>query len=87
MLGTALAEVVHHVLRELHVSKHRFELGRELVAALCLEFGDERALGVVGYRSAAKKTLRQVLLVVLLEDILLVQVSGSAIADFVPSQL
>ena len=66
---------VLRVGRRFHVDKHALELRGELVAALVLELGDHRALGVVRDRPAAQQPLRQVLLVVLLEDVLLLQVA------------
>ena len=68
-----LSIVDYHRVGQVHITEHTLQLGCELASALGLQLRDHRFLRVVGDRLVQQQPLRQVDLVVALEDVLLLQ--------------
>mmetsp|Transcript_16483 Transcript_16483/g.62683 ORF Transcript_16483/g.62683 Transcript_16483/m.62683 type:complete len:210 (-) Transcript_16483:1448-2077(-) len=69
------AELLQGVPRDLHVVEHALQLRSELVTAFRLQLDDHRFLRFVAQALAAEQPLAQILLVELLKDVFVLQVS------------
>ena len=61
---------LHHVCRNLHVVENSLQLLSELVSTLHLQLGEHATFCIIRNRSALKKALRKVALIITFEDIL-----------------
>mmetsp|Transcript_6711 Transcript_6711/g.16301 ORF Transcript_6711/g.16301 Transcript_6711/m.16301 type:complete len:552 (+) Transcript_6711:1193-2848(+) len=69
------AVVLHEVVRQADVREHALQLGRIQVTAFGLELLDHLLLGLLGEAALVEQTLRQMLFVVVFEDVLVLQES------------